>query len=354
MGTLPPPRPEDPQDAGPTDISDPLVRHEARKAFVWLGMAALIVLAVLLAQSFLVIFGGIVFAALIDGGARVVAKVVPLRRGWCVGIVLLAALAFVLWLGRFAGSEITQQAAELPATIESQFHRALAWLQRHGIPVRLGDVRSIAHEAMGGIGQVTAVLSGLIGAVTTLFLILVLGIYFALEPRLYRRGVSWMLPLDRREPFERTAQEMGRALRRLLFGRVLGMIVEGVFTWVMLELYGVPMAVLLGLITGLLAFLPNIGAPVSGAIMILVGFSGSFEMGLYTIIVYGLVHTLDGYVIVPYIARKTVDLPPALVLAAQLVLGVLFGLLGLALADPLVAMVKIWLERSAARNGAAA
>ena len=136
MGTLPPPRPEDPQDAGPTDISDPLVRHEARKAFVWLGMAALIVLAVLLAQSFLVIFGGVVFAALIDGGARVVAKVVPLRRGWCVGIVLLAALAFVLWLGRFAGSEITQQAAELPATIESQFHRALAWLQRHGIPVR--------------------------------------------------------------------------------------------------------------------------------------------------------------------------------------------------------------------------
>lgn len=51
------------------------------------------------------------------------------------------------------------------------------------------------------------------------------------------------------------------------------------------------------------------------------------------------------------IARKTVDLPPALVLAAQLIMGVLFGLLGLALADPLVAMIKIWLEREAARNG---
>jgi len=112
----------------------------------------------------------------------------------------------------------------------------------------------------------------------------------------------------------------------------------------------VPMAALLGLITGLLAFLPNIGAPISGAIMVMVGFSGGVDMGIFTIIVYVLVQTVDGYIIVPMIARKTVDLPPALVLAAQLIMGVLFGILGLALADPLVAMIKVWLERSAARH----
>ena len=91
----------------------------------------------------------------------------------------------------------------------------------------------------------------------------------------------------------------------------------------MLALYGVPMAALLGLLTGLLAFLPNIGAPVSGALMILVGFSGGTDMGIYCIIVYLVIHLIDGNIIVPLVAKKTVDLAPALVLGAQLIMGVL-------------------------------
>lgn len=336
---------------GPTDITDPMIRQEARKAFVWIGMVLLFALAVFLSQSLLVIFGGVVFAALIDGGARLIGRVVPCGRGWSVALVLLLALIGAFWLVRFAGSQITTQAAELPATIESQYHRALGWLASHGMYVNAVDLRAMAKEAMGGIGQVTAALGGLIGGVTTVFLIIVLGIYFVLEPRIYRRGLGWMLPVERRDGFEATTQAMGRALRRLMFGRVIGMTVEGLFTWGLLELYGVPMAALLGLITGILAFLPNIGAPISGAVMILVGFSGSFEMGVYTIFVYLAIHLIDGYLIVPMIARKTVDLPPALVLGAQLIMGVLFGILGLALADPLVAMIKIWLEREAASNG---
>ena len=84
--------------------------------------------------------------------------------------------------------------------------------------------------------------------------------------------------------------------------------------------------------------------------MILVGFSGGTDMGIYCIIVYFVVQTVDGNIIVPLIARKTVDLAPALVLGAQLIMGVLFGVLGLVLADPLVAMIKVWLEREAGRR----
>ncbi len=336
--------------AGPTDISDPRVRSEVRRAMVWMGVALLFGLAIFVSGSLLVIFGGIVFAALIDGGARLLGRVLPIGRGFRVAIILVAALAFLLWMMQFAGSQVAQQAAQLPATIEGQFYKGLAWLRGHGINVDGGDVRKLAQQAMGGIGQVTRAVGGLSGGLTTLFLIVVLGIYFAIEPDIYRRGVAWILPADRRDEFERTAQEMGRSLRRLLFGRLLGMGVEGIATWIMLELYGVPMAFLLGLITALLAALPNIGAPISGALMIMVGFSGGTDMGIFTIIVYALVQTIDGYVIVPIIARKTVDLPPALVLAAQLVMGVLFGILGLALADPMVAMIKVWLERTAKHN----
>lgn len=336
--------------AGPTDIADPRVRFEVRRAMTWFGVALLFGLAIFLSGSLLVIFGGVVFAALIDGGARLLGRVLPIGRGLRVAIVLIAALAFMLWTIQFAGSQIAQQAAQLPTTIQGQFYKGLAWLQGHGIQVNTGDVQKLAQQAMGGLGQVTRAVGGLIGGLTTLFLIVVLGIYFAIEPDIYRRGVAWILPADRRDEFERSAQEMGRSLRRLLFGRLIGMAVEGVATWIMLQVYGVPMAFLLGLITGLLAALPNIGAPISGAIMIMVGFSGGIDMGIFTIIVYALVQTIDGYVIVPIIARKTVDLPPALVLAAQLIMGVLFGILGLALADPLVAMIKVWLERTADRN----
>ena len=134
-------------------------------------------------------------------------------------------------------------------------------------------------------------------------------------------------------------------MRRLMFGRIVGMVLEGILTWIALAVYGVPMAALLGILTGLLAFIPNVGAFISGILMVLVGFSGGVEMGLYTIAVYAVVQTFDGYVVIPMIAKKTVDLAPALVLAAQLVMGILFGILGLFLADPLMAMIKVALER---------
>lgn len=336
--------------AGPSDIADPVIRLEARRAFIWLGMAGLLALIVLLSQSLLVIFGGVVFAALIDGGARLLGRYVNIGRNWRIGIVLLASVLFFVWLARFAGSQISEQAAELPAIIEKQASVTIAWLSTHGFHLSLEDVKGMGNQIMGGVGEVTRAVGGIIGAFTTLVMILVLGIYFAIEPRLYQRGVAWMLPVDKRDHFRETAVGMGHALRRLLAGRLLGMVVEGVATWALLAIYGVPMAALLGLITGLLAFLPNIGAIISGLLMVMVGFSGGWEMGLYTVAVYAVVQIVDGYVIVPMIARKTVDLPPALVLGAQLIMGVLFGLLGLILADPLVAMIKVWLESSAKKN----
>ena len=83
----------------------------------------------------------------------------------------------------------------------------------------------------------------------------------------------------------------------------------------------------------------------SGILIVLVGFSAGVETGLWAIAVYVIVQIVDGYLIVPYVARKTVDLAPALVLGAQLIFGALFGILGLALADPIIAMIKAGLEQ---------
>jgi len=338
------------ETAGPTDITDPLLQREAKKAFVWLGIASLIALAVVLSESLLIIFGGMVFAAFIDGGARLLGRFLAIGRGYRVALVLLIAVGFLVWIALFAGSQISQQAAELPETVRTQFAKTIGWLHQHGLAIQIRNVDNFVEKVLGGIGEVTRAVGGIIGGLTTTFLIVVLGVYFAAEPRLYQRGLAWMLPAEHRTYFEGTAQLMGRSLRRLLLGRLLGMTIEGLITWFLLEIYGVPMAALLGLLTGLLAFLPNIGAPISGALMIMVGFSGGTSMGIYCIVVYLVVHTIDGNVVVPMVARKTVDLAPALVLGAQLIMGVLFGVLGLVLADPLVAMTKVWLEREAARH----
>jgi len=335
--------------AGPSDIADPLLLSEMRRAAVWLGMAAGLILIVYLAKPLLVIFGGMVFAAMIDGGTRLLGRVFKIGRAWRVAMVLIFAVIFMVWTALFAGSQIAAQATQLPETINSQALKGLNWLQAHGAAINLKTTQGLIEKAAGAIGEVTIALGGLIGGFTTGFGIIVLGIYFAAEPRLYRRGFAWLLPISQRVHFEETAQAMGKALRRLLAGRLLGMTLEGLTAWMLLSWWGVPMAGLLGLLTGLLAFLPNIGAPISGTLMILVGFSDGTNSGLFCIFVYVFVQTVDGNLIMPMVAKHAADLAPALVLGMQLIMGTLFGILGLMLADLLVAMIKIFLEHRSRR-----
>jgi putative permease len=338
--------------ASPTHIQSPELRREARKAAVWVLVAGAAVLAVYLSDALLVIFGALVFAAMLDGGARLLGRVLPIGRGWRILLIVLLAIGFIAWLAYFAGSQISVEAATLPAVIEAQSARAIAWLRDHGFDIGITHIQQVATQLGSGVGTVTRAVGGVLGGIATVVLIGTIGLYVALEPRLYERGVAWMLPRAQRGEFFEMTQKMAFTLRRLMAGRLVGMAFEGVFTWAMLTAFGVPLAALLGIITGLLAFIPNIGAILSGILMVLVGFSGGPEMGLYTIVVYFVVQNIDGYIVVPLIARRTVDLAPALVLGFQLIMGVLFGIIGLFLADPLLAMIKLALEQRAARRDA--
>jgi len=338
------------EHVGPTDIHDPAVLREAKRAAVWIGLAAGLALMIYLAEPLLIIFGGMVFAAMIDGGVRLLGRVLPIGRGWRVAMVVVFAAVFLIWTIGFAGSALAEQAAQLPAVIQAQALKIIHWLQGHGALINVKSMQPLLEKLAGSVGDLTSAVGGVIGWVTTAFGILVLGIYIAAEPHLYRRGFAWLLPVAERTRFEVTAAAMGKTLRRLLAGRLLGMAVEGVTTWILLALWGVPLSGVLGLLTGLLAFLPNIGAPISGTLMVLVGFSVSTNTGLFCMVVYAVVQTVDGNIIVPMVAKRTADLAPALVLGMQLIMGTLFGILGLMLADPLVAMLKVALERQSLRN----
>lgn len=333
------------EEPGPADFNDPHTMRELKRAVVWIGVAAAAVALWYLAQPLLLIVGGLVFASILDGGTRLLGRVLPIKRGWRLAIVTIAGFAFLLWTMYYAGATIASQFETLRAVVQLQVERLLGWAESMGL-VQHGQnqMNAIGRQLMGSLGQLTSAVGTALGALSSLAMILVIGIFVAIEPRLYERGFAWMLPLNRRRDFYNTSAKMGRTLRLLMAGRLLGMAVEGIGTWLLLMIGGVPMAALLGILTGLLAFLPNIGAIVSGVLMVLVGFSAGFNTGIWSIVVYVLVQTIDGYIIVPMVAKRSVDLAPALVLGAQLLFGALFGILGLALADPIVAMVKVLLE----------
>jgi predicted PurR-regulated permease PerM len=329
---------------GPNELRDPAVREELKRAFVWVGVVGGVALMIFLSQPLLLIFGGVVFAAMLDGGARLLGRVLPIARGWRLLIVMLAVIAFLGWVVYLAGSTLADQADGLRIIVTAQIDRLLAYANAQHL-LEGAQTAEIGKQLLGSVGRVTSAVSSVLGAVTSGVMIVVIGVFLAIEPRLYERGLAWMFPVDRRLQFYATMNEMGHTLRRLMAGRLLGMAVEGVGVWVLLMAGGVPMAALLGVLTGLFAFLPNIGAIISGVLIVLVGFSGGVDMGFYAVGVYLAVQVIDGYLIVPMVAKRSVDLAPALILGAQLLLGAAFGLLGLMFADPIVAMLKVALER---------
>ena len=337
------------QEPGPNELRDPLVRAELKRASVWFGLAIGVALIVLLIQPLLIIFGGLVFASMLDGGARLLGRILPIPRTLRIVIVVLLVIAFFGGIFYMTGVQIAQQAEQLRATLEFQANRVAHWISDLGLMPGRSDLTGLIQQALGSVGRLTSAVGSAIGGIASLLMIVVLGLFVALEPRIYERGLQWMVPSDARDSFALTISRMATTMRRLLAGRLLGMLIEGILIWIFLSIAGVPMALLLGIITGVLAFIPNIGAFISGVMMVTVGFSAGQETGIWAIIIYFGVQNFDGYVVIPMVARRTVDMPPALPLSSQILASTLFGVLGLALADPIVAMIKVALESEAER-----
>jgi predicted PurR-regulated permease PerM len=339
------------ETAAPNEMRDPLVRAELKRASVWFGLAIGAALVVLLIQPLMLIFAGLVFASMLDGGARLLGRVAPIPRGLRVTIVLLGAVAFISGVFYMTGVQISAQWTQLQVTLEAQGTRFVHWLSGMGFMPAQADLMTFGRQLVGSLGKLTGYVGTVFGVVSSVLVVVAIGLFVALEPRLYRRGVAWLVPTRSRGQFQITIERMAHTMRRLMAGRLAGMVFEGVLTWIVLSLGGVPMALLLGILTGLLAFIPNIGAFTSGVLMVAVGFSAGVDAGLWAIGTYFAVQTFDGYVMLPYVARKTVDMPPAITLGAQILLGTLLGFMGILLADPITAMIKVALERGSEREG---
>ena len=345
------------QPPSPVETRNPLVADTFKRAAVWLGLAAVIFLVWQAIEAILLLIAGFVFAAMLDGGTRLIGRVWSGPHWARLTIIVLLVLGFLVGFFAVAGLQLATQAGELSQTLSEQLKRLSDILERFGIARIAGNegdpLSGIASQVIGSLGRLTQAVTTVFGAIGSLILVMVLGLFIAAEPRLYERGLLWMTPVRSRARVLDIMHHIAHTLRRWVLGRLFAMVVEGLMTGVGLMIAGVPLAALLGVISGVLAFIPNIGAFIAGTLIVLVGLSAGMETGLYALGVYLAVQFIEGNVLTPFVERRVVELSPAVVLGAQLIFGVLFGLLGIALADPIIAMIKTTLERlNAARNHA--
>ena len=177
-------------------------------------------------------------------------------------------------------------------------------------------------------------LGAVLGAIGNVVVVLFLGLFLAAEPRLYRNGALRLFPPARRERVGQVLDEAGEKMKWWLVGRFITMVIVGVTTSVGLKLLDVPLALVLGLIAGLLNFVPYIGPIVAAVPAVLFAASTDMRQAGWVVLLFLVIQTLEGYVLTPLIDRRMVSEPPALSLGSQLVLGMLAGTLGVMFASP--------------------
>jgi len=185
--------------------------------------------------------------------------------------------------------------------------------------------------------RLTGFFSNAFGVMTNVVLIVVAGIYMAFEPDIYVNNLVRLFPIKQRDRVHQILDEGYDIVRRWLIARLISMLVVGILTLIGLSIIDMPLALTLAVIAALLSFIPNIGPILSAIPAILVGFAQSLLLGILAAVVYLIVQQIENYLITPNIQRRTVSLPPALIMLSQVFLTLLFGWLGLFIAAPLVA-----------------
>ena len=205
-----------------------------------------------------------------------------------------------------------------------------------------GGLLSVLGQELRGLTKVLfPILSSTVGAVAGLLIALFIALFIAASPRLYRDGLLHLVPHRSRRRAREVLETLGETLRGWLVARLIAMVLIGLITGTGLALLGVPGAAALGLIAGLLELIPFFGPILAAIPAVSVGLMKSPQTGLAVAALYLLVQQLEGNLITPVILKKRLDIPPVLTIVSVSVLGVALGVLGMLLAEPLLAAIRV-------------
>jgi predicted PurR-regulated permease PerM len=202
-------------------------------------------------------------------------------------------------------------------------------------------VQSRAGEvAEAAVTHTPAAAFSLLSGVTASLLLLVTAAFLVASPGVYQSGVRTLVPREYEEAFDQAWGRLTHALRRWVGGISVAMLLMGAFTAIGLGLAGINGWLALGLLTGMATFVPYVGALASAVPGLLVALSQGTQHLLYALLVYVGVHLVEGYVIEPLVMKRALKLKPAVLLFGQALSGALFGVLGVAVAAPLLVCVQ--------------
>jgi predicted PurR-regulated permease PerM len=334
------------------------------------AFAALLLFTWYYAATLFLIFAGMLLGVALNAMVNMLGRVVNLAhslRLTIVCLVLAGLLSGVVFLG---GATIAQQATVLSDTIKSQLVGVKAFLERNGIDtsyLELGNPNASADSSTpatsgpapthnlpsagaiassGGaiVSQTLKLLLATVSAVGNFFIVLFLGLTFAAQPSVYRKGLLFLAPARHRARTTVIVDRIGETLERWLIAQIITMFVVFVVTWIGLSIIGVNSSFILGIQAGLLAFIPTVGALLAGLIVVLASLASGWVAAVSAFVLFLGVHALESYILTPIIQRHALDIPPATLFAFQILLGVVFGIWGLALALPLMAIVKVMID----------
>jgi predicted PurR-regulated permease PerM len=364
-----------------SDLPDPVDhRVSSRGDLAWaisvggigvVAFAALLLFTWYFAATLFLIFAGMLLGVALNAMTNLLGRVIQLPhalRLTIVCLVLAGLLSGVVFLG---GSTIAQQAKVLSDTIKSQLVTVKAFLEKNGVDTSYFDLGnpaattsasptsetpapappralpSASEFASGGgaiVTQTLKLLLGTVSAVGNFFIVLFLGLTFAAQPSVYRKGLLFMAPARHRDRATVIVDRIGDTLERWLIAQILTMAAVFLVTWIGLALIGIQSSFILGIQAGLLAFIPTVGALLAGLIVVLASLASGWVAAISAFVLFLGVHALESYVLTPIIQRQALDIPPATLFAFQILLGVVFGIWGLALALPLMAIVKVMID----------
>lgn len=319
-----------------------------QKTAVVVTTAAAICAGLLLAWTarsmLLLLFAGLILAILLQTATRVIERHARLPHGWSLALLLFAFAAFIscgLWL---RGSDIISQLDQLQQKLPVAMRQMIAalpnfswgrWLMRHG-----ADPQHLP-RLMDVLPRVTGVLSSTLGLILGLMLVVYVGVTVAAEPETYRKGVERLLPPESRPRVDQVLKAIEHNLRRWLIARALSMCGVGVLVTIGLYALHVPLAGTLGIFAAGMTFIPNLGPVLSVIPPTVLAFANSPRQALFVLILFGAVHAIEGWLLTPIAERTVVHLPPALTLSTQLLLAVVAGGIGVALAAPVTVVAVV-------------
>ena len=299
-------------------------------------VAAAVVLIWVLSDVALLIFFAVLLAAVLRGAADWLAEHTGARVGLMLTLVVVLLLGIVVGAAFWIGPELVREGRDLVHRLSQEYDTIRQHL--NGMPL----ARSLAKGApqpqtvMERLTTSARMVLGLsLRTLAALIVLVVTAIYFAAAPEVYVRGVLHLIPIPYRPRVHQVMEELAHMLRLWLLGQLVDMLVVGVLAAIGLRLVGVPVPYALGVLAGLLTFVPYFGAILAGIPAVLVALTVSLPTALWTLGVFTLCHCVEGYVVSPLVQRRLVELPPALTVLSMTVMATLFGAMGIILGTPL-------------------